>query len=114
MKNDKKQTGRVNYFMVVAGGYLIYLAYQLVRDTMKGETTQLWLSVGAAVLFVVVGGLLLLREWKAYQYGQAHIDDPETWSDDPEVLEELASGEADEGDELNVIEEDRGEDEEET
>ena len=29
MKNEKKQTGRVNYVWVLAGGYLLYLAAQL-------------------------------------------------------------------------------------
>lgn len=106
MKNDKKQTGRVNYFMVIAGSYLIYLAYQLFRDAIKGEMTELWLSIGAGVLFTVVGALLLLREWKAYKYGQEHIDDPETWSDDPELLEEACSEETDEDSDGEASEED--------
>ena len=38
------------------------------------------------VVFTAAGAFLFLREWKAYQYGQAHIDDPETWSDEPEAL----------------------------
>ena len=99
MKNDKKQTGRVNYFMVIAGSYLIYLAYQLFRDAIKGEMTELWLSIGAGVLFTVVGALLLLREWKAYKYGQEHIDDPE-------LLEEACSEETDEDSDGEASEED--------
>jgi hypothetical protein len=42
------------------------------------------------IVFLIVGGLLMLREWKAYKFGLDHIDDPETWSDeaeDPVLLE---------------------------
>lgn len=102
MKNEKKQTGRVNYFMVLAGGYLIYLAYKILKSAMLGESSQPVIGVVSAIAFIVVGGLLLRREWKAYKYGQEHIDDPETWSDDPELLEELRAGK--EGEEPEVLE----------
>jgi hypothetical protein len=36
------------------------------------------------IVFVLVGAFLLLREWKAYRYGQAHIDDPTSWNLDDE------------------------------
>ena len=39
------------------------------------------------------------REWKAYQFGAAHKDDPSTWNDDP-VEEELPAGNGDEEDPL--------------
>ena len=40
-------------------------------------------------MFVVIGCGLLIREWRAYQYGRAHIDDPETWNDDPVEVQEI-------------------------
>jgi len=88
--SGKKQTGKVNYIWVLAGGYLVYLAYKIFRTFLAGEADEPLLAIGAVVLFVAVGGLVLLREWKAYKFGMEHIDDPETWSDDEEEDEELA------------------------
>lgn len=31
---------------------------------------------------------MLWREWKAYRYGVEHIDDPDSWTDEPELPEE--------------------------
>ena len=30
---------------------------------------------------------MLWREWKAYRYGVEHMDDPDSWSDEPEQME---------------------------
>lgn len=30
---------------------------------------------------------MLWREWKAYRYGVEHMDDPDSWSDEPEQTE---------------------------
>ncbi|MBE6963770.1 MAG: hypothetical protein E7443_04095 [Ruminococcaceae bacterium] len=88
MKNDKKQTGRVNYIWVLAGGYLIYLAVQIFKTVLAGESDMPAVGVTGGVVFAVLGALLLLREWKAYRYALAHKDDPSTWSDEPEELPE--------------------------
>lgn len=85
---NKKPTGRVNYVWVMAGGYLLYLAVQLFRGVIDGTGGNMALGIGGGVVYAVVGVLLLRREWKAYQYGQAHKDDPTTWSD--ETAEEAA------------------------
>jgi len=92
-KPEKKQTGRVNYIWVLAGGYLIYLAYKLIRGLFAGEDVNLLFAIPSIVAFLVVGGLVLLREWKAYKYGVDHIDDPDSWGDedeDEELEAELA------------------------
>ncbi|WP_455580477.1 hypothetical protein [Dysosmobacter sp.] len=78
-KPEKPQTGRVNYVWVLAGGYLIYLAAKLLGGAAQAPNPAV--SVGAGVLFLVSGAWMLWREWKAYRYGLAHKDDPETWSD---------------------------------
>jgi len=38
------------------------------------------------VAYLVIGGWLLLREWKAYKFGLENIDDPETWTEETEAL----------------------------
>lgn len=90
MKNDKKQSARVNYVWVLAGGYLWYLTFQLLKILWRGETSNLLLSLVSIVAFFLVGAFLFRREWKAYQYGKQHIDDPETWGEEslPEETEE--------------------------
>ena len=90
-KPEKKQSGKVNYIWVLAGGYLIYLAYKLIRGLFTGEAVKLWIAIPCIVAFLVVGGLVLLREWKAYKYGVDHIDDPDSWSDEDEEDEALAA-----------------------
>ena len=124
-KPEKQQTGRVNYIWVLAGGYLIYLAYKLIRGLFAGEDVNLLFAIPSIVAFLVVGGLVLLREWKAYKYGMDHIDDPDSWSDEDEDAEleaELAeikaaaleaSDEELAGEEDEVVEELPAEDEEE-
>ncbi|MBE6995477.1 MAG: hypothetical protein E7429_01915 [Ruminococcaceae bacterium] len=89
MKNDKKQTGRVNYIWVLAGGYLIYLAVQIFKTVFAGESDAPVFGIAGGGVFVVLGVLLLLREWKAYRFALAHKDDPSTWSD--EAYEEEAA-----------------------
>ena len=86
-KNPEKKSGKVNYVWVLAGGYLAYLGAQLLFGVGKSETPMVGLIGG--VVFVIVGGLLMLREWKAYKYGLEHIDDPDSWSDEelPEAEE---------------------------
>ena len=124
-KPEKKQTGRVNYIWVLAGGYLIYLAYKLIRGLFAGEAVNPLIAIPCIALFLLVGGWVLLREWKAYKYGMDHIDDPDSWSDEDEDAEleaELAeiksaalaaSGEELAGKEDEIVEELPAEDEEE-
>ena len=87
-KEGRKPTGKVNYIWVLAAMYLLYLAYKLFGGLWKGDAENLLVNVGGGVLFAVSAALMLLREWRAYQYGLAHKDDPETWSDEP--LEDAA------------------------
>ena len=73
--DDNKQRGWVNYFRVLAGGYLLYLAYRLMRGIWDGTAEQVALNAVAGVLFAAAGAVVLWREWKAYQYAKAHKDD---------------------------------------
>ena len=82
-KQGRKPTGRVNYIWVLAAMYLLYVAYQLLSRVWKGEAENLPLNIVGGLVFLAAAALLVLREWRAYQYGKAHIDDPETWSDEP-------------------------------
>ena len=85
-KPEKKQSGKVNYIWVLAGGYLLYLAFKLLVNIP--DAPNLLVNIGGGGVFLAVGGWLLWHEWRAYQYGLAHKDDPETWSDELEESEE--------------------------
>lgn len=88
-QKDKRPAGRVNYVWVMAGGYLLYLAFKLISGLFTGESDMVLASVAGGGVFTAVGIYLLLREWKAYQYGKAHINDPESWGEEtPEGLED--------------------------
>lgn len=81
MKKEKKQTGKVNYVWVLAGGYLFYLAAQLLLGVAGGKSETPAIGIAGGVVFLAVGVFLLAREWKAYRFGLAHKDDPSTWND---------------------------------
>ena len=85
----KKRSGKVNYVWVLAGGYLVYLATQLFGNVISGKSDTPAIGIAGGVVFVVIGCGLLIREWRAYQYGRAHIDDPATWNDDPVEVQEI-------------------------
>ena len=93
-QNGNKQRGWVNYFRVLAGGYLLYLAYRLMRGIWDGTAEQAALNAVAGVVFAAAGAAVLWREWKAYQYAKAHKDDPDTWTRD-DTLPEKTDTDAD-------------------
>lgn len=80
-KNPKKQTRRASYVWAFCGGYLIYLGYKIFSMFWNGTTSAPLLTIPAAVVFIVVGALLLRREWLAYRYQKEHADDLDTLSD---------------------------------
>ena len=67
----EKQNGprKVNYIWVLAGGYLLYLAGKLIIEMVKGIAVMKIWKLLIALLFVVIGGYLCIREWKIYRYG---------------------------------------------
>ncbi len=80
-KQKQEQTGQVNFVWALAGGYLIYLGGKLLylaacTETEPTATTPVLVVIPAAAVFIGVGFWLLRREWKAYQFGAAHKDDP--------------------------------------
>ena len=75
--DGNKQRGWVNYFRVLAGGYLLYLAYQLMKGIWDGTAETVALNAAAGAVFAA-----------AYQYAKAHKDDPDSWSQDDALPEQ--------------------------
>lgn len=55
------------YLWAVGGGYLVYLGIQQFVLLWRREASIPWLNVLAGLLFIVVGGAVLVREWKAHK-----------------------------------------------
>lgn len=91
----KKDSGPrdVNFLWVAAGGYLVYLSYKLVMAQLRGEGTNIFLTILFVTIFTTVGILVMLREWKLYRHGP-QSDDPmppvssETDEDPDEISED--------------------------
>ena len=70
MSEDKKSRQpdeRRRFFQLLAGGYLVYLAYQLISGALKeaGWTTLRCVGLGSGVLFGAAGIFLLIKNLKA-------------------------------------------------
>ena len=85
MEQKKKPRGTVNYVWVLAGGYLVYLAFQLLRGVFNRETDYPAVGIIGGAAFAAFGGWMLWREWKTYKFAMDHKDDPTTWNDEPEA-----------------------------
>ena len=87
---EKKEKGprQVNYLWVLAGAYLVYLGGELIYGVIKGESTLEFFGILAAVVFILVGGWLCLREWKIYRYGAK--EDQQQTEELPEEPEAVA------------------------
>ena len=81
-----------NIIRVLAGGYLLYLSYQMIQSLRAGEADPVWVIVAATVLFIVSGaGILYLgirgmigqSQMSADEVADANLDE------DLEVQEEM-------------------------
>ena len=79
---------RRRMIQLLAGTYLLYLAYQLMKGIWDGTAETVALNAAAGAVFAVAGAMVLWREWKAYQYAKAHKDDPDSWSQDDALPEQ--------------------------
>ena len=49
----------------LVGGYLIYLAYEMIRVELAGESAMpMWLCILCAVLMAAAGVAILVLSWK--------------------------------------------------
>ena len=80
-KKKDKAPRDVNYLWLVAGGYLIYLSYDILKSTLHGEDGGGIWSTLAAIVFFGAGVWLCLRELQAYRRSkqeerQKELDSP--------------------------------------
>lgn len=82
--NENKKRGQPDehrrLFQLLAGGYLVYLAYQLISGAAaeSGWTTLRWTGLAAGIAFGGVGLFLLIRNLKAEADKMRRNDEPDT------------------------------------
>ena len=86
-------TGRSSIFAVV-GAYLIYMAYEMLRDLINHVPTTMpqFLQILVVVLFTGIGITLLVFAWKLWKKGR---EDPDKNPVDLEGQESKAINEED-------------------
>ncbi len=69
-------TGRASLF-AVAGGYVIYLAYELLKNLIDNVPTTMpqWLQISVIILFAGAGGALLVFAWRIWKKGREDQDE---------------------------------------
>ena len=71
--------------LAIAGAYVLYLAYEMVRDQMNGASSMaLWVCILAVIFFAAAGIAVLVFAWKVYRTKDKEED--EQPSDDPKAL----------------------------
>ncbi len=75
MNEMNPNMGRSSIFAVV-GGYLIYMAYEMLRDLINRVPTTMprFLQILVIVLFTGIGITLLVFAWKAWKQGRMDQD----------------------------------------
>ena len=54
--------------LAVAGGYVLYLAYEMVRDQLNGSSSMaLWVCILATAFFGIAGIAVLIYAWKVFR-----------------------------------------------
>ena len=72
MNNNKKKSMNPKsslIFRLVAGMYLIYLAYQLFTGLNTDGGAPIGVAIGVAVIFVVCGGVLVFNSGRDFLKG---------------------------------------------
>ena len=73
------------YFLGLAGGYLVYLGIQQYVLLFRKEASIPWLNVLAGLLFIAVGGVVVIKQWKAHKALNAPAAPEETEEEEEEV-----------------------------
>ena len=73
------------YLFGLAGVYLVYLGVQEFIMLFRKQATLPWLNVLAGLLFIAVGGVVVIKQWKAHKALNAPAVPEETEEEEEEV-----------------------------
>lgn len=79
------QNRSTSYLWAIAGAYLIYLGIKQVIALFDGTASVPVLNGVSALLFIVVGGAVLLREWRNYRRSSQPAPEEEAEAAEDEV-----------------------------
>ena len=88
-KDNMKPNSSRSVLRGLVGGYLLYLAYELLKNLISNTPTTMprWVAILAITAFTVIGIMLLINAWTVWKKGK---EDQDT---DPVELEEKKSEE---------------------
>ena len=73
-------------FRLLAGGYLVYLAYSFVTGYLEGTSDNFWLTVIAAGSFGIIGAVFVILSLKnLYKMGNGEIESEDEAAEDSEA-----------------------------
>lgn len=84
------------YLLGLAGGYLVYLGIQQFVALFRKTASIPWLNALAGLLFIAIGGVVLVRQWRAHKALNAPAAPAEEDAEEVEDDEEEAEGEDEE------------------
>ena len=76
------------YLWAVAGAYLIYLGIRQFIALINGTASIPLLNGAAGLVFLAVGGAVLLREWRNYRKASSPSKEAEGSEEDTDEEEE--------------------------
>jgi len=73
--------------LAVVGAYVIYLAYQMMRDQLDGKSSMaMWLCILAVVFFGIAGITVLILAWKISRKKDEEEEAPKETPEDEKAL----------------------------
>ena len=63
--------------LALAGAYVLYLAYELLKDQVNGNSSmELWVCILAVAFFGISGIAILIYAWKIYRTKDKEEEEP--------------------------------------
>ena len=91
--NSKSRSG----LMIIAGGYLVYLGFKLMRDVINKDTGNSMVFMICAIFFMVVGALIAIYYVKNMLRLNAEESEAEEETKAEEKTEEIGTDDGTEG-----------------
>lgn len=76
------------YLWAVAGAYLVYLGVRQFIALFNGTASVPLLNGAAGLVFLAVGGAVLLREWRNYRKAGSPSEKTEAQEENPDEEDE--------------------------
>ena len=89
---------------IIAGGYLIYLAVELIRGIITGENDSVALSICAGILFIVAGAAFIILSIRSMMRSSRESNEQSEAEAGSEVIAEQSGEEPADGEKITAAE----------